>query len=147
VIEPDPRGTATPAALAAQFELHRQINAELDAVDKAVLDIRAQRDRLNALKASNPALAPRIDPVVAQMTAIEEELVQPRAHASEDALNFPIKLNNMIAALGDLVDDGDYPPTVQDSQEFVQIKGEADRQLAAWAALKAGEVAALERSR
>jgi len=147
VIAPDPRGTATPAALQAQFELHRQINAELDAVDKAVLDIRAQRERLNALKTSNPALAPRIDPVVAQMTAIEEELVQPRAHASEDALNFPIKLNNMIAALGSLVDDGDYPPTVQDSQEFVQLKGEADRQLAAWAELKQGEVAALERGR
>jgi photosystem II stability/assembly factor-like uncharacterized protein len=147
MIVPDPRGTATPEVLRAQFELHRQINAELDTVDKAVLDIRANRDRLNALKASNPALAPRIDPVVARMTAIEEELVQPRAHASEDALNFPIKLNNMIAALGDLVDDGDYPPTVQDEQEFVQLKGEADRQLAAWAALKAEEVAALERSR
>ena len=41
VIAPDPRGTATPEALGAQFELHRQINAELDTVDKAVLDIRA----------------------------------------------------------------------------------------------------------
>ena len=47
----------------------------------------------------------------------------------------------------DLVDDGDYAPTAQDSQEFVQLKGEADRQLAAWSALKRGEVAALERSR
>jgi hypothetical protein len=143
VIEPDPRGTATPEALRAQFELHRQINAELDAVDKAVLDIRARRDRLNALKASRPALASRIDPVVAQMTAIEEVLVQPRAHASEDALNYPIQLNNMIAALGSLVDDGDYAPTVQDQREFVQLKGEADRQLAAWNALESGEVRAL----
>ncbi|HEX5258873.1 MAG TPA: hypothetical protein VFW35_08830, partial [Sphingomicrobium sp.] len=147
VIAPDPRGTATPAALQAQFELHRQIDAELDAVDKAVLDIRASRDRLQALKASRPQLGPRIDPVVARMTAIEEELVQPRARASEDALNYPIKLNNMIAALGSLVDDGDYPPTVQDQQEFVQLKGEADRQLAAWNALKAGAVAALGRAR
>jgi hypothetical protein len=143
VIEPDPRGTATPDALRAQFELHRQINAELDAVDKAVLDIRAQRDRLNALKAAKPALAPRIDPVVAQMTAIEEILVQPRAHASEDALNYPVQLNNMIAALGSLVDDGDYPPTVQDQQEFAALKTEADRQLAAWSTLKSGEVRAL----
>jgi len=50
-------------------------------------------------------------------------------------------------ALGSLVDDGDYPPTVQDQQEFVQLKGEADRQLAAWAALKAGAVASVERAR
>jgi hypothetical protein len=147
VIAPDPRGTATPEALRAQFALHQQINAELDAVDKAVLDIRSSRDRLQALKAAKPQLASRVDPVVAQMTAIEEELVQPRAHASEDALNFPIKLNNMIAALGSLVDDGDYPPTVQDQQEFVQLKGEADRQLAAWNALKQGPVRALEQGR
>ena len=147
VIAPDPRGTATPEALREQFELHRQINAELDTVDKAVLDIRANRERLQALKGAKPQLASRIDPTIAQMTAIEEELVQPRAHASEDALNFPVKLNNMIAALGSLVDDGDYAPTAQDQQEFVQLKAEADRQLAAWSALKQGEVAALVATR
>jgi hypothetical protein len=147
VIAPDPRGTATPEALRAQFDLHRQINSELDAVDKAVLDIRAQRDRLQQIKTARPQLAQRIDAATDRMTAIEEALVQPRAHASEDALNYPIRLNNMIAALGDLVDDGDYAPTVQDQQEFVQLKSEADQQLAAWNALKQGEVAALERGR
>ena len=147
VIVPDPRGIATPEALRAQFELHRQINAELDAIDKAVLDIRATRTRIAALKAAKPALAGRADDAIARMTAIEEVLVQPQAHASEDALNYPIQLNNMIAALGSLVDDGDYAPTVQDSQEFVALKAEADRQLAAWAALKAGMLKTLEQGR
>ncbi|HWI88203.1 MAG TPA: glycosyl hydrolase [Sphingomicrobium sp.] len=147
VIAPDPRGIATPEALRAQFELHRQINAELDAIDKAVLDIRATRTRIAALKAAKPALAGRADDAIARMTAIEEVLVQPQAHASEDALNYPIQLNNMIAALGSLVDDGDYAPTVQDSQEFVALKAEADRQLAAWAALKAGMLKTLEQGR
>ena len=147
VIVPDPRGIATPEALRAQFELHRQINAELDAIDKAVLDIRATRTRIAALKAAKPALAGRADDAIARMTAIEEVLVQPQAHASEDALNYPIQLNNMMAALGSLVDDGDYAPTVQDSQEFVALKAEADRQLAAWAALKAGMLKTLEQGR
>ena len=147
VIAPDPRGIATPEALRAQFELHRQINAELDAIDKAVLDIRATRTRIAALKAAKPALAGRADDAIARMTAIEEVLVQPQAHASEDALNYPIQLNNMMAALGSLVDDGDYAPTVQDSQEFVALKAEADRQLAAWAALKAGMLKTLEQGR
>jgi photosystem II stability/assembly factor-like uncharacterized protein len=147
VIAPDPRGTATPEALRAQFELHRKINAELDAVDKAVLDIRAHRTRIEALKAGRPSLAPEADQLIAKMTAIEEELVQPRAHASEDALNYPIKLNNMIAALGSLVDDGDYAPTTQDQQEFMELKAAADRQLEAWSALKGGMVKQLEQSR
>jgi hypothetical protein len=144
VIAPDPRGIASAEALRAQFELHQEINAELSAVDNAVLDIRATRARLEALKASRPALATSADDAIAKMTAIEEVLVQPRAHASEDALNYPIQLNNMIAALGSLIDDGDYPPTAQEGQEFVQLKTEAERQLAAWAALKAGPVRALE---
>ena len=144
VIAPDPSRTATPDALRAQFELHREINAELSAVDEAVLDIRATRARIEVLKAARPALAARADDAITKMTAIEEVLVQPRAHASEDALNYPIQLNNMIAALGSLVDDGDYAPTVQDQQEFAQLKTEADRQLVAWTALKTGLVRELE---
>ena len=144
VIAPDPRGTASPEALRAQFELHQQVNAELSDVDAAVLDIRATRSRIEKLKSTRPKLAARADDVIAKMTAIEEVLVQPRAHASEDALNYPIQLNNMIAALGSLIDDGDYAPTVQDQQEFVQLKNEADHQLAAWAALKNGAVNQLE---
>jgi hypothetical protein len=144
-IAPDPRGTATPEALSSQFELHRQINDELTLVHDTVLDIRAARAKLEARKAANPALAAQIDAENAKMTAIEEELIQPRAHASEDALNYPVKLNNMIAALGSLVDEGDFAPTVQDQQEFVQLKSEADAEIAAWNALKAGELKALLR--
>jgi hypothetical protein len=147
VIVPDPSSAATPEALRAQFELHREVAAELNAVDDAVLDIRATRTRIEALKTARPALAAKADEAMAKMTSIEEALVQPRAHASEDALNYPIQLNNMIAALGSLVDDGDYAPTVQDRQEFVQLKTEADRQLVAWTALKTGIVRELEQQR
>ncbi len=143
VIVPDPRGTSTPEALKEQFELHQQINSELSDVDRAVLDIRATRERIKALKASNPALGAQADAIDSKMTAIEEELIQPRAHASEDALNYPVKLNNMIAALGSLVDDGDYAPTLEDQREFGELKSEADRQLAAWRAVRSGEVARL----
>lgn len=145
VIAPDPRGLASAADLQAQFDLHKQINAELTTVHDTVLDIRTERAALEAKKASDPALASRIDAANAKMTAIEEELIQPRAHASEDALNYPVKLNNMIAALGSLVDSGDFAPTTQQIEEFTKLKSEADTQIAAWNALKAGELAPLLR--
>ena len=145
VIEPDPRGTATVDALREQFALYQKINTELTLVHDTVLDLRAARARLEAKKAANPALAAQIDAAEAKMAAIEEELIQPRAHASEDALNYPVKLNNMIAALGSLVGEGDFAPTAQDEQEFVQLKSEADAQIAAWNALKAGELVRLLR--
>jgi capsule polysaccharide export protein KpsE/RkpR len=132
-------------SLREQFALHEKVNAELTLVHDTVLDIRAARATLDARKKADPALAPQIDAAEAKMTAIEEELIQPRAHASEDALNYPVKLNNMIAALGSLVDEGDFAPTAQDEQEYVQLKSEADAQIAAWNALKAGELTRLMR--
>lgn len=143
-ITPDPRGIASPEALRTQFELHRQINAELTRVHDTVLAIRASRARLDIRKAAKPALASRIEPLQARMTAVEEELIQPRAHASEDALNYPVKLNNMIAALGSLVEEGDYAPTTQEQQQFLQLKAEAEGQIALWEALRSTELKNLQ---
>jgi photosystem II stability/assembly factor-like uncharacterized protein len=145
VIASDPRGTATPDALRAQFDLHRQINAELTTVNQTVLDMRAVRAKLEARKAARPALASQIDAAIAKMNAIEEELVQPRSHAGEDALNYPVKLNNQIAAVGSLVDEGDFAPTSQDVAEFARLKAEADAQIAQWSAMQSGELQALLR--
>mgnify|MGYP001546650674 CR=1 FL=1 len=107
---------------------------------QAVLDIRAARERVKAAQAGPRAAEAKA--LEARMTAIEEVLIQPRAHASEDALNYPVRLNNMIAALGSLVDDGDYAPTQEQERMFAELKGEADQQLAAWAEIKAKELPA-----
>jgi photosystem II stability/assembly factor-like uncharacterized protein len=147
---------ASPAQLARQFELHRQIDAELSAVDEAVLAIRATRARVEAVgheaaehgASGSPraaALSSAGERLNQRMTAIEEVLIQPRAHASEDALNYPIQLNNMLAALASQVGSGDAEPTLQDEQVFADLKARADAQLAAWKALQTTEVAAFER--
>ena len=47
------------------------------------------------------------------MTDIEEELYQTKNRSSQDPLNFPIRLNNKLSALGSLVAIGDYKPTDQ----------------------------------
>ena len=72
----DPRLDVATADYRRQFELHQAINAELTRVDDAVLAIRAARARVDAAPPS-PERA-RID---AELTAIEEALIQPRAHA------------------------------------------------------------------
>jgi hypothetical protein len=141
-IAPDPRATATPEQLKKQFDLHMAINAELSTVDQAVLDLRAARARIDAAvsAAAGKPDAAKVeaegDGLNARMTAVEEALIQPRAHASEDALNFPVRLNNMLAALGSLVADGDAPPTDQDVAMFTELKGECDQQLAEWAKIQ-----------
>jgi hypothetical protein len=149
-ILPDPRGTATADDLAKQFALHSAINNLLTEVHQAVLDIRATRVKITAAKkaATGPQaakVAAAGDALDAKMTDVEEVLIQPRSHASEDALNYPVRLNNMLAALGALVGSGDAAPTVQEEAMFAELKSEAAPALARWLELKANDVAAFEK--
>ncbi len=61
-----------------------------------------------------------------KLSTIEEEIYQVRNRANEDPLNFPIKLNNIIAALARTVETGDYPPTEQDYEVFRILTGRLD---------------------
>jgi hypothetical protein len=147
----DPRGTATRDELAKQFALHSAINALLTEVHDAVLEIRATRVKIMAAKKTAAAarqaakVAAAADALDGKLTEVEEILIQPRSHASEDALNFPVRLNNMLAALGALVGSGDAAPTAQDEAMFAELKSETASALARWRELKSGEVAAFEK--
>ena len=143
-ILPDPRGITTPEALAKQFALHSAINAKLSEVHDAVLDIRAVRARIDKAKKQSGSVAAAGDALDKKLTAIEQVLIEPRSHASEDALNYPVRLNNTLAALGALVGSGDAAPTTQDEAMFEALKAEAAPALAAWRALNATDVAAFD---
>jgi hypothetical protein len=130
-ITPDPRTTASPADLERQFVLQSAVNAELSAAHEAVLEIRAARAKLAATK------PPRSEALIARMTALEEVLIQPLAHASEDALNYPVRLNNMLAALASLIASGDDAPTASQESLFETLKSQTDDVLGQWRELKA----------
>jgi broad specificity phosphatase PhoE len=53
-----------------------------------------------------------------KLSTIEEDIYQVRNRANEDPLNFPIKLNNQIAALARAIETGDNPPTDQEYEVF-----------------------------
>lgn len=144
-ILPDPRGIATPEALAKQFALHSAVNAQLSEVHDAVLEIRTVRVRVDQARTKGGAVTSAGDALDNKMTAIEQALIEPRSHASEDALNYPVRLNNTLAALGALVGSGDAAPTSQEEAMFEELKAEAAPALAAWRALKANDVAAFDK--
>ncbi len=138
----DPRLSVTPADLKAQFDLQEAIVAKLTEVDQAVLAIRDLRRRIDAATAKDPSRAKAGQALDARITAIEEVLIQPRAHASEDALNYPVRLNNMLAALNALAGSSDARPTDQETAMFKTLSGEANVQLAPWRAIEAGDAKA-----
>jgi hypothetical protein len=53
-----------------------------------------------------------------QLAAVEEQLYQVRNRSNQDPLNYPIRLNNRIAALLGVVEGADGAPTRQSYQVF-----------------------------
>src|SRR5262249_60237386 len=64
-----------------------------------------------------------------QLSAIEEEIYQVRLQSSQDPLNFPIKLNNKIAALQGVIESADVKPTEQAYSVFRTLSNSLDEQL------------------
>ncbi len=64
------------------------------------------------------------------MTAVEGEIYQYRNRSSQDPLNYPIRLNNKLAALQGVVEAGDNRPTDQAQAIFKDLSARLDKELA-----------------
>ncbi len=120
VVKLDPREHVTQAQLEEQFKLASQIRDQVSQADDMVINIRAinkeAKDR--AGKAKDSDVSETGASLRDKLSTIEEEIYQIRNRANEDPLNFPIKLNNQIAALARTTETGDNPPTDQDYEIF-----------------------------
>jgi hypothetical protein len=67
-----------------------------------------------------------------KMTVVEEALIQTKAKSGQDVLNYPIRLNNLLVALGGVVSSADTSPTKPDYEMFDDLSKQADAQLAKW---------------
>jgi hypothetical protein len=67
--------------------------------------------------------------ILDEMKKIEEALYQTKNRSGQDPLNYPIRLNNKLAALGAEVDGSDYRPTQQVKQVYNEVVEKIDFQL------------------
>ncbi len=148
-IVPDTRLTdVSPEDLQKQFNLMMQIRDRVtqahDVVNQ-IRDLRKQMEEFNKrlTSAKNPnakqieAAGKDLDK---KMTTVEEALIQTKAKASQDVLNFPIRLNNQLVALGGVVGSADGAPTQQSYEVFEMLSKQVDEQLAKWKAIVATDV-------
>jgi hypothetical protein len=98
------------------------------------------------VKAGAPDVSRVAEATLARLRAVEEELYQVRNRSGQDPLNFPIKLNNRLAALGRSVQTGDARPTAAAYVVFRELSAELDRQLQRLADVIATDVAAFNRA-
>jgi photosystem II stability/assembly factor-like uncharacterized protein len=137
-IKPDPRVTATQADLEKQFDLRLKIRGRVtqthDTINQ-IRDIRAQINALNKRLEGQPqakAVAEAGKQLDRKMTEVEEVLVQTKAKSNQDVLNYPIRLNNYLVALGGVVESADGGPTQASYDVFNMLSRQLDEQLAKW---------------
>jgi photosystem II stability/assembly factor-like uncharacterized protein len=122
----DPRVNASPADLEAQYKLLLEIRDWTSEANNAVRAIRNIRGQLAQRTAQIPAgRRAALDRAGAALTAqlgpVEEALYQVRNRSGQDPLNYPIRLNNQIAALGGVVMGAQGRPTQQSYEVFTVL--------------------------
>ncbi len=140
-VRKDPRLTTTPEQFAAQLELGLQMRDKLSKTNETVIEIRQVRKQIDELTIrleagaqteKSKSVLERAKSLSAEMTQIEEALYQTKSRASEDPLNFPVRLNNKLAALLADVEASDAQPTAAEQQVYEDLATEINAQLKAW---------------
>jgi hypothetical protein len=104
----------------------------VSAANQAVIRLRSLKDQIRDRMGKNrdATLQRAGADLTAILTAIEGEIYQYRNRSSQDPLNFPIRLNNKLAALQSVVESGDFKPTEQAYAVFTELSARLDREFA-----------------
>lgn len=132
-IKADPRlKNVTAEDLQEQFKLAMRIRDKVTEANEAVIRIRSIKDQIKdrTAKAKKPQTGSAGQALTHKLMVVEEEIYQVRNQSSQDPLNFPIKLNNKIAALQGAVEGGDGRPTEQSQKAFEELSAKLNAQLA-----------------
>jgi photosystem II stability/assembly factor-like uncharacterized protein len=126
----DPRRPhVTQSDVEAQFELAMQVRNATSSANEGVVLIRDVNAAIADRVEKDPSVRPQGEALKQKLSAVEEQLYQVRNRSNQDPLNYPIRLNNRIAALLGAVEGVDGRPTRQAYQVFEVLNGLLDAQL------------------
>ena len=133
-IRMNPRAAAdgvTPAQLRERFDLAVRIRDRVTQANEAVLRSRSIKSQLDdRLERSDNAELESLGATVGdRLTEVEGEIYQIQNRSNQDPLNYPIKLNNKLAALLNLVEGADARPTDQSYEVFEALSTALDTEL------------------
>ncbi len=129
-LKKDPRLATTPDDYAKQLSLALQVRDKLSETNQGVIRIREVRRQLEEYtKRDDKKVADAAKELSAKLTKVEEELYQTKNRASEDPLNYPIKLNNRVGYILGVVESSDNPPTAQSYKVYEDLATQVNAQL------------------
>ena len=150
-VKADPRLRTTAAEYAKQLELTLKIRDKLSETHNAIIqirDVRKQVDDLLKRIKDQPNASSIIDvgaTLNKNLTSIEEALYQTKNQSSQDPLNFPVRLNNKLAALGGVVGRSETPPTDQAYAVYDVLVVQIDAELQKLAGIMKSDVPAFNK--
>ncbi len=121
----DPRIHATQQDLEAQLALCRQVETDLDALDKDINDALAARNKLNKAVADGGVSQAKAAGMLDTLNSALGDAVQMNNFASEEDLMHEVKLNALLAFLGADVQWGYVRPTAAQYAVFHQLDGQS----------------------
>lgn len=131
----DPRYPSTDADIQAQYDFLIKVRDKVTETHQAIKDIRTTREQMDQLMERIKG-DERFDEVVSagdslmkRMTEVEQALYQTKNRSGQDPLNFPIRLNNKLAALLGVAGGGEWAPTKQAEDVRVELTTQIDAQL------------------
>ena len=145
VVKPDPRVASTAEDYRKQLELALQVRDRVSAANQAVIDIRLAKKQLDSYASAQPAVAAEAKRITGSLSTVEDAIYQTKLRASEDALNFPIRLNNKLAALLSTVTQSDTAPNTQSYEVFRELNRQLQVQLDRLRAIETTEIAAFNK--
>jgi hypothetical protein len=132
----DPRSSASDTDLREQFDFLMRIHDKTTQANDAVKTIRNMKAQLADRAGKMPpdkreGFASATKSFADRLSSIESEIYQVKNQSGQDPLNYPIRLNNKIAALSGVVGGTDAKPTSQSYTVFKELSAQLDRQLSA----------------
>ncbi len=134
-VRKDPRVATTQEEFQKQFDLLLKIRDKFSETSDAISnirDVKRQVDEYAKRVGSQAGMKDIVDTGKAlndKLTAIEQELYQTKNQSSQDPLNFPIRLNNKLAALAGSIAGADAQPTDQQVAVYDDLVAKINVQL------------------
>ncbi len=131
----DPRTSGSMADIQAQFDFSIAVRDKLTETNKAIKQIRTTREQINRVtepmkgKEDMKDATDLAKSILDEIKKIEEALYQTKNRSGQDPLNYPVRLNNKLGALGSEVDGSDFKPTEQVKSVYKEVTEKIDVQL------------------
>ena len=128
----DPRVKISQADYQDQLEFLINVRDEVSRANQKIIDIRNIKNNMIFIlekTRNNVELQEMINKYLTDISEIENNIHMTKNQSRQDPLNYGIRINNRIAFLLADSQRGDYPPTDQSKEFFMQVKEELETEI------------------